>query len=111
VLCDIDLDRDILERQRRLIGPDRPETVLTAGYLANALAELGLFREAEDLQRDSLERSRHIWGLHNPNTALAAYNLACVYALQGRSEEALSYLRQSVQSGLSARLAMHKTKI
>ena len=50
---------------------------------------------------------RRLYGLHDPNTSSTAYNLACTYALQGRREEALSYLEQSIQSGLIVREGLH----
>jgi serine/threonine protein kinase len=101
------LFRDILASELRILGPDSQGTLLTAGNLANALAQLGQFAEAEDLQKDTLERERRLYGPHDPNTSNTAYNLACTYALQGRREEALSYLEQSIQSGLIVREGLH----
>ena len=101
------LFRDILASEVRILGPDSQGTLLTAGNLANALAQLGQFAEAENLQRDTLVREQRLYGPHDPNTSNTAYNLACTYALQGRREEALSYLEQSIQSGLIVREGLH----
>ncbi|WUE87832.1 FxSxx-COOH system tetratricopeptide repeat protein [Streptomyces sp. NBC_00490] len=48
------LDEDTLERRRRLLGKDHPETLGTAGHLAIRLAALGRFEEAHALERVSL---------------------------------------------------------
>jgi eukaryotic-like serine/threonine-protein kinase len=100
------LYRETLEIQNQMFGPNYPERLLTMDNLANALSEQGNYAEAEKLELEVLEKRTQLYGSDHPVTAMAAYNLACMFALENRPDEALSFLRRSVDHGLSARLAL-----
>jgi hypothetical protein len=71
-----DLDQDTLERRRRVLGRDHPDTLYSAYNLAADLRELGEVEAARDLDQDTLERRRRVLGHDHPDTLRSAYNLA-----------------------------------
>ena len=71
-----DLDQDTLERRRRVLGQDHPDTLYSAYNLAADLRELGEVHAARDLDQDTLERRRRVLGQDHPDTLYSAYNLA-----------------------------------
>jgi hypothetical protein len=71
-----DLDRETLERHRRVLGGDHPSTLVSANNLAVDLRALGEVQEARDLDRDTLERRRRVLGGDHPSTLVSASNLA-----------------------------------
>jgi hypothetical protein len=71
-----DLDQDTLDRYRRVLGDDHPDTLRTASNLANDLADLGEVQAARDLDQDTLDRYRRVLGDDHPDTLRTASNLA-----------------------------------
>ena len=71
-----DLHRDTLDRQRRVLGEDHPETLFSANNLAADLHGLGEVRAARDLAQDTLDRRRRVLGLDHPETLFSADGLA-----------------------------------
>ena len=51
-----DLSQDTLDRYRRVLGEDHPETLRTATHLACTLHSLGHLQAARDLNQDTLDR-------------------------------------------------------
>ncbi|MCA1709751.1 MAG: tetratricopeptide repeat protein [Actinobacteria bacterium] len=51
------LTEDTLTRRRRILGEDHPDTLTSAGHLANRLAELGEHEQARELE-DWIKRHR-----------------------------------------------------
>lgn len=71
-----DLGADTLDRRRRVLGPDHPNTLKTAHGLAWSLGELGEHAKARDLNTDTLDRYRRVLGPDHPDTLKTAQNLA-----------------------------------
>ena len=94
------LFRQVLETQRRVLGPDHPDTLNNMTLLGNALMEQGHYSEAEKSYLEALHGQQRVLGPEHPQTALTAYNLACVAAHQGHKTEAISFLTQAVDHGL-----------
>ena len=62
--------RDTLAAQRRVLGPEHPDTLTTMFKLANSIAAQGCDRraEAEKLWRDTLEARRRVLGAEHLDT-------------------------------------------
>ena len=92
--------RQALDIQRRVVGPEHPDTLLTMDNLNNTVAEQGRYAEAEKLCRETLDIRRRVLGSEHRDTATSKYELAGLLARQGRRGEALSVLREAVDHGL-----------
>jgi len=71
-----DLDQDTLDRRRRVLGEDHPDTLASAINLALNLHRLGEVQAARDLGQDTFDRCRRVLGADHPNTLQSANNLA-----------------------------------
>ncbi|MEU6774239.1 tetratricopeptide repeat protein, partial [Streptomyces sp. NPDC046759] len=63
-----ELAEETLGRQRRVLGEEHPDTLLTASNLANRLAEVGRVEEARELAEETLGRQRRVLGEEHPDT-------------------------------------------
>ncbi|WP_235487892.1 tetratricopeptide repeat protein, partial [Frankia sp. AvcI1] len=70
------LDKDTLDRRRRVLGEDHPHTLASAFNLAVRLAALGDPQRARDLAEDTLRRWRRVLGEEHPDTRQTARLLA-----------------------------------
>jgi hypothetical protein len=59
---------DPLDRRRRVLGNEDPETLRTAHNLAGALAMLGLIEAARKLGEETLTRRQRVLGANHPDT-------------------------------------------
>jgi serine/threonine protein kinase len=86
-----------LQIQRRILGPENPDTLGTLSALAWSDFLQGKLVEAETLQRQTLDLRRKVLGLENPYTLASMHDLAgCFYNL-GKNAEAESLYRQTLQ--------------
>jgi len=99
------LQRRALDVERRVLGAEHMYTLRSMNNLADILAREGRFPEAETVTREIHDIDQRVLGPDNPATALTTYDLGCLAALQGRREQAMSLLRESLDHGLSPRLA------
>jgi non-specific serine/threonine protein kinase/serine/threonine-protein kinase len=95
------MERELLDIQRRVLGPEHPDTLMTVNDLVVTLAKEGRYAEAEKSFRELLDIQRRVLGPEHPDTANSIYNLGCMAALQGRRDEAFSLLREAVDHGYS----------
>ena len=84
---------------RRVLGPENPATLQSAGNLVAALAHLGRLDEAGTLAHETLESSRRSLDETHPMTRFALYASASVSALRGQKGQALDLLRQASAAG------------
>jgi eukaryotic-like serine/threonine-protein kinase len=98
--------RETLPIHSRVLGPEHPDTLVLRDSLAIAIAKQKRYREAEEIYADTLVVIRRVYGPNHPTTAGSIYNLACVEAVQGHQDKALSLLRDALDHGLSANVAM-----
>jgi non-specific serine/threonine protein kinase/serine/threonine-protein kinase len=94
------LYREVLDVERRVLGPEHPHTTSSMDNLANVLLAEGHDVEAEKLYREALDIDRRVLGPECPDCASITYNLGSVAAHRGRRDEALSLLRDAVDHGL-----------
>ncbi|PWI13584.1 hypothetical protein DI272_05100 [Streptomyces sp. Act143] len=86
---------DVLERRRRLLGDDHPDTLAGANGLAGTFGALGAHEEARRLYEDIFQRRRRVLGDDHPDTLVSANCLGT--ALSALSEyEAARRLLQDV---------------
>ena len=67
-----------LDRRRRVLGEDHPDTLSSARSLAPDLSALGAYERARDLDEDSLTRYRRVLGEDHPATRRSERHLAMV---------------------------------
>jgi len=89
---------DVLERQKRKLGEDHPDTVVTMSNLANLYQTVGRNAESEALNRTILDIRMRIGGEDDPSTLSALNNLANVVASQGHLAEAGELMRRVLAS-------------
>jgi hypothetical protein len=82
-----DLNQDTLDRHRRVLGRDHPDTLRSATILAVDLRELGEVQAARDLDQDTLEHRRQILGRDHPDTLASAANLATDLRALGEADD------------------------
>src|SRR5205814_1095177 len=78
------LHRDALERRRKLLGEDHPDTLQAMNNYAWCLGYLGRWQEAEPFFRDALQRRRRVLGEDHPDTINSNNNYAYVLTRLGR---------------------------
>lgn len=83
------LNKDTLERMRRVFGEDHLYTLNTANSLADNLRDVGRQEEALTMHEDTLARKRRVLGDDHPHTLLSALNVANILRGLGRPKEAL----------------------
>jgi len=104
------LGREVLDIRRKVLGPEHPLTLRAMSNLADSESKLGRWNEAESLLQQAQSIDRRVLGPDSPDTAFSTYNLACVIAHQGKRAQALSMLRDAVDHGLPAWIALDMGK-
>lgn len=84
--------RSLVERaaelQRRVLGPENPETLASMDLLGKTLVKQGRFAEAETLQRATISARTRVLGPEHPDTLHSMILLARVLSSQGKHAEA-----------------------
>ncbi|MFS8099550.1 tetratricopeptide repeat protein [Lentzea alba] len=83
-----ELNEELLERRRRLLGHDHPDTLLSAHSLAIDLSVLGEHQKARELNEEVLRRRRQVLGDDHSDTLGSAHNLASDLVEMGEYEKA-----------------------
>ncbi|KAJ6535392.1 hypothetical protein DFH09DRAFT_115930 [Mycena vulgaris] len=78
----------VVERRRKVLGEEHPDTLRAMNRLANTYSELDPSQKAAELQVEVLEKWRKILGREHPGTLDAMYNLSHTYSKLGRWQEA-----------------------
>jgi tetratricopeptide (TPR) repeat protein len=77
------LDNDVLEEQRRHLGPEHPHTLMTASALAADTRAIGDYFAALEMDEQNYAKWTELFGETYPRTLAAANNLAVSYRLTG----------------------------
>jgi tetratricopeptide (TPR) repeat protein len=88
------MHRETLEVQRRMLGPEHPDTLGTAINLANTLNDQHRYTDAETMYREVLVVKRKKLGPKHPDTLGSATNLANSLNDQGKYPEAEALHRE-----------------
>jgi tetratricopeptide (TPR) repeat protein len=86
-----------LEIQRRILGPEHPDTLRSMNSLANVLQNQGQLEEARALHEQALAILRRILGPEHPDTLGSMNNLAIVLGDQGQLEQARKLFEQTLE--------------
>ncbi|MFY9935965.1 MAG: serine/threonine-protein kinase [Silvibacterium sp.] len=85
-----------VEIQRRVLGPQAPDTLRSMSYLAAVLAEEDRYVEAEKLERETLENQRRVLGPDHPDTLRSMSFLAQALMNESRYAEAEKLFRETL---------------
>ncbi|GAA4136925.1 tetratricopeptide repeat protein [Actinomadura keratinilytica] len=88
---------DVLQAQRRVLGPEDPETLITHHQWAVSLQNAGRLAEAERELGDVLAKRRRVLGPSDPYTAVTYVALAELMRERGHSEEADRYYQEMLR--------------
>ena len=87
-----------LDLQRKVLGPDNPQTLATLSLMAVVFTEEGNYPEAENLQHEALMARTRVLGSQHPDTIASMAQLGTILSLQGQSAEALKMKRNAFSS-------------
>ena len=96
------MQREVLETETNLFGPNHPTTLLTKYGLALSLKELGRHVEAEVMLSDVLRRRKRTIGPTHNHTLETANTLASARRLCGDIPGALALFRETIAAGRDA---------
>ncbi|MCO5967534.1 tetratricopeptide repeat protein [Actinoallomurus soli] len=88
---------EILAAQRKALGADHPETLITHHQFAASLFGSGDLAEAEAGLRAVLEARRRVLGPSNPYTLITRGELARIMNKRGHSEEAVAEYKKIIE--------------
>ncbi|KAJ7732769.1 P-loop containing nucleoside triphosphate hydrolase protein [Mycena olivaceomarginata] len=80
--------KEVLEKQKQLLGDNHPHTLFTMGNLANTYSNLGQHQKAKALKVIVLEKQKQFLGENHPHTLFTMGNLANTYSDLGEHRKA-----------------------
>ncbi|KIK00831.1 hypothetical protein K443DRAFT_664318 [Laccaria amethystina LaAM-08-1] len=83
-----ELEIQVLNARKRVLGVEHPDTIRAMGNLAATYGNLGNYSEAEKLEMQVLDARHRSLGVEHPDTIMAMANLARTYADLGNYIEA-----------------------
>jgi len=86
-----------LDIQKRVLGPDHPDTLNTMNSLSSVLIRLGKYADAEKILRETASRQKRVLGPDHPDTIISLHNLGIVFYYQGKYPEAESVGRETLE--------------
>jgi serine/threonine protein kinase/tetratricopeptide (TPR) repeat protein len=86
------------ELQRKVLGPEHPETLASLDLIAKALTEQGHFPEAEKQHRETLAARIRVLGPEHRDTLHSMSRLASVLAWENKGAEAERVSREAVDT-------------
>ena len=86
-----------LEIQRRVLGPDNPETFKTMGLVGQTAFNQSNYPEAEALLSQTLDAARRVLGPQDSYTLKSMTNLASVFRRQGKYPKAEALVSQALE--------------
>lgn len=75
-----------VEVQKRVLGPESPDTLLSMHNLARSYYLHGKYRRAMQLGEQTVELRKRVLVAEHPSTPRSMHNLACCYHSQGQYE-------------------------
>jgi tetratricopeptide (TPR) repeat protein len=89
--------REALEKRRRELGDEHPDTLTSLGNLSMLLQRQGKLDQAEVLCREVLATRRRVLGDEHPYTLNSMNNLGVLLKEKGQFEEAEGYAREAME--------------
>jgi hypothetical protein len=87
------ISEELLDRWRRSLGPDDPDTLTLASNLTITLVDIGEYEQARRLGQDMLDRWRRVLGPDHPTTLRSAAVLAYVLVERGSLSRLAAWAR------------------
>jgi non-specific serine/threonine protein kinase/serine/threonine-protein kinase len=87
-----------LNIQKRILGPDHPDTLNTMNSLSTVLIRQGKYAEAESLLQEAVSKKKKALGAEHKQTLISMHNLGVVYYYQGKLEDAESLGRETLKT-------------
>lgn len=81
------MERELLDIERRVLGPEHPDTLRTMTNLSVTLMHEGRYAEAEKMDRELLDIERRVLGPEHPDTLRTINGLAGTLEEEGRYDE------------------------
>jgi tetratricopeptide (TPR) repeat protein len=92
----VKLHSEVLEKRKRLLGPEAFDTLVTMDNLSMELDVAGRFPEAEQPEQQCLEIQVRVFGYENLGTISSIINLASIQRDMGKYDEAEKLFRQTL---------------
>jgi hypothetical protein len=89
--------KEVLEKRRRILGEEHPDTITAMNNLASTLGDQGQLEEAAQMKKEVLEKMWRILGEEDPDTISAMSNLASTLGDQGQLEEAAQMKKEVLE--------------
>ncbi|KAJ6564783.1 P-loop containing nucleoside triphosphate hydrolase protein [Mycena capillaripes] len=78
----------VLQKWRKFLGDDHPDTIWASHHLGLTYTELGQFKQAEELLVIALEKRKTVLGVDHPDTLSVMFNLAVAFSRSGQLQKA-----------------------
>lgn len=86
-----------LESERRVLGPEHPDSLGTISAIVSMYQHQGKYALAESYAAQALAGRRHALGSEHPDTMASAADLALAYQSQGKFAEAEPLAREALE--------------
>jgi tetratricopeptide (TPR) repeat protein len=73
---------ELVNAQKRLLGEEHPDTLISMGNLASTYRDQGRWKEAEELEVQGMETSARVLGEEHPSTLTSMANLTYTWKSQ-----------------------------
>ena len=94
----VELEVQVMETRKRVLGEEHPSTLTTMRNLASTYRKQGRSKEAEELEVKVMETRKRVLGEEHPHTLTSMGNLASTYRNQGRWMDAKELEVQVMQT-------------
>jgi hypothetical protein len=98
------IQKEVLEKRRRILGEEHPDTIMAMGNLANTLGDQGQLDEAIALLEVGVQQMKQIYGDEHHRTRMASRNLARLIARIASTQKLEGQTSSEKGRSLSARI-------
>ena len=92
------LDAEVMDTNKRVLGPEHPSTLTSMANLASTYGGQGRWKEAEELEVQVMQIKKEMLGAEHPSTLTSMADLASTYRDQGWWKEAEELQVQVMQT-------------
>jgi tetratricopeptide (TPR) repeat protein len=101
------LNLELLDIQRRVLGPEAYESLVTLNNLGLIYSRMGDFEKAVDAHREELMMSRRAMGADHPEVLVSTLNLARATFNAGQSDVADDLFLEAYETGIRVLPPVH----
>jgi tetratricopeptide (TPR) repeat protein len=94
--------REVLDVQRRVLGPEHPDTLHTMGNVGFSLGEQGKYADAEQMYRELLNVQRRVLRPMHPKTLATVSILASLDSIRSVSTSIWQFLARTLIASRAA---------